>query len=659
MRSLGIIPLAVISFGLLGQPALANKRVALVIGNSAYQKVTRLTNPANDSSLMAETLKNAGFDVVDLKRDLKVNEMRRTLREFSDKVRDADVAVVYYAGHGMEIDGTNYVIPVDAVLERDLDAFDEAIPLDRILAVIEPARQLRLVILDACRDNPFNETMKRTIGSRAVGRGLAKVEPSSPNTLIAFAAKAGSTASDGDSKNSPFTAALVKYLPKPGLDLRKAFGFTRDDVLKATNNRQEPFVYGSLGGDDVALVPAIATPAPAPTVSAPVEEAAMQRNYEFADRVGTMRVWDAFIKKYPSGFYTELATAQRDKLAAEAAQVEATKKAKAAQEQQTRLAMEGAKAAEQAKAAEEARATEQARVAAELTKKAEEARVAEAERAKTAALAKAAEDAKAAAQARAAADLAKKTEEAKMAEAERAKAAAIAIEVQARAATDANAKDDKAVGPIAAMQPPEQTLPAVAKPDQALLADIPRLLQNELRRVGCNTGSVDGNWNAAAQRSLDLFNKYAGMKLDVKVASLNALDAVKSKSTRICPLICEHGFRADGDQCLTVTCRSGFRINDNNECERILVKKPKANLEEERTKRDRPETPSKPTGDRPAPASASDARSRDTSEHEATMRAEALVLRCKQQFGVKPGTNEGNTSNAGMAACIRNGGRAN
>jgi uncharacterized caspase-like protein len=102
MRSLGIIALTVISFGLLGQPAMANKRVALVIGNSAYQGVTRLTNPVNDSGVMAETLNNAGFDVVDLKRDLNANAMRRALREFSDKVRDADVAVVYYAGHGME-----------------------------------------------------------------------------------------------------------------------------------------------------------------------------------------------------------------------------------------------------------------------------------------------------------------------------------------------------------------------------------------------------------------------------------------------------------------------------------------------------------------------------------------------------------------------------
>ena len=256
MRAVGAIVLAVWSIWFSSQPAFAGKRVALVIGNAAYQNVNPLTNPGNDSEAMAAVLKSAGFDVVELKHDLNVSAMRRALRDFSDTVRDADVAVVYFAGHGMEIDGTNYMIPVDAVLERDIDAFDEAIPLDRFLAVVEPAKQLRLVILDACRDNPFNKTMKRTVASRAIGHGLAKVEPESPNTLIAFAAKAGSTASDGDNKNSPFTAALVKYLPRPGLDIRRAFGYARDEVLKATNNKQEPFIYGSLGGDDVALVPA-------------------------------------------------------------------------------------------------------------------------------------------------------------------------------------------------------------------------------------------------------------------------------------------------------------------------------------------------------------------------------------------------------------------
>jgi hypothetical protein len=134
--------------------------------------------------------KGAGLDVVTLKRDLKANEMRRALRDFSDEVRDADVSIVYYAGHGVEIDGINYLIPVDAVLERDIDAYDEAIPLDRILAVVEPAKKLRLIILDACRDNPF-KSMKHTMAQRMVARGLSKIEPSSPNTLIAYAAKAG------------------------------------------------------------------------------------------------------------------------------------------------------------------------------------------------------------------------------------------------------------------------------------------------------------------------------------------------------------------------------------------------------------------------------------------------------------------------------------
>jgi Uncharacterized protein containing caspase domain len=124
------------------------------------------------------------------------------------------------------------------------------------MVAVEPAKQLRLVILDACRDNPFAKNMKRTMASRAIGRGLAKVEPSGQNTVIAFAAKAGSTASDGIGKNSPFAMALVEHLAKPGLDVQRAFRYVRDDVLKATNNAQEPYTYTSLGGDDVPLVPA-------------------------------------------------------------------------------------------------------------------------------------------------------------------------------------------------------------------------------------------------------------------------------------------------------------------------------------------------------------------------------------------------------------------
>src|ERR1700680_4069950 len=221
---------------LVCQPALAEKRVALVLGNSAYQNVPRLPNPVNDGAVIAATLKAAGFDVVDSRHDLAAAETRRALRDFAAVARDADIAVVYYAGHGMEVDGSNYLIPVDAKLERDTDVYDEALSLDRILVAAEPAKQLRLVILDACRDNPFAKNMKKTVALRGIGRGLAKIEPASPNTLIAYSAKAGSTALDGDAKNSPFTMALAKHLTTPGLDVRRAFGFVRDDVLKATSD---------------------------------------------------------------------------------------------------------------------------------------------------------------------------------------------------------------------------------------------------------------------------------------------------------------------------------------------------------------------------------------------------------------------------------------
>jgi uncharacterized caspase-like protein len=180
--------LAVAGLLLLCQPAFAEKRVALVLGNSAYRNTAPLANPVNDASTMATTLKSAGFEYVDFRSDLSAAETRRALREFADRARDADIAVVYYAGHGIEVDGANYLIPVDARLERDTDVYDEALSLDRVLVSIEPVRKLRLVILDACRDNPFAKTMKRTLATRAVGQGLAKVEPTSPNVLIAYSA---------------------------------------------------------------------------------------------------------------------------------------------------------------------------------------------------------------------------------------------------------------------------------------------------------------------------------------------------------------------------------------------------------------------------------------------------------------------------------------
>jgi len=268
------------------EQALANRRVALVIGNSLYQNVPALPNPANDAAAIADMFKAAGFDIVESHRDLKNAELRRVLNNFFDSARDSDFAVVYYAGHGIEIDGSNYIVPVDALLERDRDVYDEAIPLERVVQSIEPARQLRLVILDACRENPFSQSMKRTIVTRSITRGLARVDPMTPNTLIAFAAKAGSTADDGTGKHSPFTTSILNHLTTPGLDLRKAFGIIRDEVMASTHNKQEPYVFGSLGGADVALVPPPVVPVAVPALAPEVPSAQAVAAEEIGEPVG-------------------------------------------------------------------------------------------------------------------------------------------------------------------------------------------------------------------------------------------------------------------------------------------------------------------------------------------------------------------------------------
>jgi uncharacterized caspase-like protein len=234
--------------------AAAETRVALVIGNANYRNVAKLANPARDAASVAAGLRRVGFKTVQLSSDLSRDGMVAALRAFEREAEKADWAVVYFAGHGIEIGGNNYLIPVDAALKADKDVLDEAVPLDRVLAAIESTKKLRLVILDACRDNPFVSNMKRSIVSRSIGRGLAQIEPEG-GVLVAYAAKHGQVALDGESGNSPFVTALVKRLDTPGLDISLLFRLVRDDVLAATGRQQEPFMYGSLPGEILSFRP--------------------------------------------------------------------------------------------------------------------------------------------------------------------------------------------------------------------------------------------------------------------------------------------------------------------------------------------------------------------------------------------------------------------
>jgi tetratricopeptide (TPR) repeat protein len=237
--------------------ALAERRIALVIGNSAYRSAPPLPNARRDADAIATALRGVGFQTVTLEGDLPKEKLSEALREFARLAEKADWALIYYGGHGIEMNGVNYLIPVDAKLETDRDVQFEALPLEQVMSAVEGARKLRIILLDACRENPFARQMRRTVATRSIGRGLAAVEPEG-GTLVAYAAKHGEVALDGDGKNSPFVSAFIKHIATPGVEINKLFRLVRDDVLAATSRKQEPFVYGSLPGEDFFFSPPVA-----------------------------------------------------------------------------------------------------------------------------------------------------------------------------------------------------------------------------------------------------------------------------------------------------------------------------------------------------------------------------------------------------------------
>ena len=241
----------------LADAAPASERVALVIGNAAYAHAPALANPLNDAADAGAALGRLGFAVTRLE-NVGDAEMRRGLKEFTRAASASEVAVVFYAGHGIEVDGRNFLVPVDAQLASDQDVEFEAVPLELVSRAVERASGFRLVILDACRENPFAASMQRTGATRSIGRGLARVEPSG-ETLVAYAAKGGTVASDGAGRNSPYSEALLRHLEEPGLEVGLMFRKVRDAVLAMTGGRQEPFVYGSLSSRGVYFIPPTGT----------------------------------------------------------------------------------------------------------------------------------------------------------------------------------------------------------------------------------------------------------------------------------------------------------------------------------------------------------------------------------------------------------------
>ncbi|MBR1133121.1 caspase family protein [Bradyrhizobium iriomotense] len=224
------------------------RRVALVIGNGAYTNVHALPNPSRDSKLIASVLHDVGFQTVISVSDLTRDKFFDALKAFAEEAEKADWAVVYYAGHGFEIGGVNYLVPVDAKLAADRDAETQAVALEQVIAAVGAARKMRLVVLDACRDNPFAPTMQRTLSLKLVDKGFSNIEPGA-GFMVVYAAKHGETAMDGDgSANSPFATALAREIKELKVEIRKLFDIVRDDVWAATKHEQQPFTYGSPPG---------------------------------------------------------------------------------------------------------------------------------------------------------------------------------------------------------------------------------------------------------------------------------------------------------------------------------------------------------------------------------------------------------------------------
>ncbi|TPK94129.1 hypothetical protein FJ938_28850 [Mesorhizobium sp. B2-4-14] len=312
MRSAFI--LLVLLFVAVSGQAAAEKRVALVVGNSAYKHAAQLANPKNDSSDMNAKLQSLGFEVVS-GQDLDLAGMRRTVREFLEKLDGADMALFFYAGHGLQVNGNNYMVPVDAQLSSYNDLDFEALPMDLVLSAMERSTKVNLIFLDACRDNPFAEKLSRSMGTRSgsVSRGLARLG-SGVGTLIAFATQPGNVAMDGAGRNSPFTTALVAHLGTPGQDITRELIDVRRDVLAATEGKQVPWENSSLTGE-VVLKPLATEPkaGSAPTSQFTSPGNAVELAYWATIKDSTDKsFFEAYLQQFPGGVFAPLARLKID-----------------------------------------------------------------------------------------------------------------------------------------------------------------------------------------------------------------------------------------------------------------------------------------------------------------------------------------------------------
>ena len=562
---------AAIAFAVIGGSvgAWAERRVALVVGNSNYKSPgISLPNPRNDAEDVSAVLKTLGFEVKTTV-DASKRDMDLALADFARRATDADAALFFYAGHAMQFQGRNYLMPTDAELEDEISVRYQMVGLQDVTAALDRANGVKIMILDACRNNPLANRLQGALrGLSSPTRGLARIDKTQ-GMVVAYATAADEVAQDGQGRNSPFTAALLKRLQEPGLEIEMMFRRVAADVNAQTGGRQRPettisllseyylnqndrIVFERMNKDDrTALRDFIARYPSSPLVNNALHQLDVLERIA-REREEERRKADEEARRKAA----EAAAAEARRRAEEAAAAEARRKAdeaeaerKAAEAAEAKRKADEAAAAEARRKADEAEARRKAAEAAEAKRKADEAAAAEARRT--------ADEAEARRKAAEAAEAKRKADEAAAAEAKRRADEAAAAEARRRAdevaeakrkadEADAKRKADERVAnleqkpdvPPASAPAPVTTAPGLAEPPAAK-ANRPeqiREVQAELRRLGCFEGKPDGQLNEATRNAVEAWWKHTARKTVVEINITDEfIKELKQQRREICP----------------------------------------------------------------------------------------------------------------------------
>lgn len=494
--------------------AQAERRVALVIGNSQYDNVAALTNPKNDASGMTKKLEQLGFEVT-TGVDLDLREMRRTIHKFVRTLEGADLALFFYAGHGMQVNGSNYLLPTDTQLASYLDLEFETVPANLILNAMERSAKVNLIFLDACRNNPLAENLARSMGTRssAVGRGLAKIG-SGVGTLISFATQPGNVALDGSNQNSPFTAALLKHLGTPGMDITRELVLVRRDVLEATNGKQVPWDNSSLTGAVILKQKEVVKPSE-PEVDPQIE----LTFWESIKDGGNIAYFETYLKRYPNGQFADIARIRIIEIEADS---ENEKKRRAQKETEAEITYW-----------QSIQGTEQIEMLDSYLNRYPKGVYADLARLKIA-------------------SLNRKNEI----------AASQTPNVASRQDETAQTGTPLEVTSLSTEGTDEQERLEEKATLQINEKELARAVQTELNRIGCSVGRVDGIWGNRSRSALKNYSEKAGIDLASLAPSPQVLEALKQSEGRVCPLVCGRNQELRNGKCVALKDPSSSGSNE-------------------------------------------------------------------------------------------------